>query len=439
VAAPGGAQNVAQNKLDQNKLGQNSVAQEGDPDPAFAFVPFDKWLAADEAPEIKWEPRVHPAELAFEQRLRARADIQVDGDEITKRKGRGQLVTLVRFQDSEGRAYESHTVIDLTSVQENTGKLNFVVSQDAYLLPGDYQVSLGVFDTANVEHSVARRALHVNPLKNDPLPTAWRDLPPVEIVSNQSSKSRKIHLPLESKGPVEVHLLVNMSPSLEQPALRARAIPAETVLNGMASVLRVFSQMYVRNGAYHVGILNLTRRKVLLDQEIRPREKELDWNQLVEALKETDPNVIDVGSLKNRGHGLDFFRAQVRRSLGDGKDATASATQQRVLIVLTPPYSASGEDARPIELETPSHARVYYLRRHSLPPVQPINQAFDEGRYSRSRRLDSPITAARGGYAEPVDSLERVLKPLKPRTFDIYTPDDLRKALASILEETSKM
>ena len=239
--------------------------QGGDRDPAFARVPFDQWLAANDAPQIKWEPRVLPAMLAVEQRLRGRADIQVDGEEVAKRKGRGQLVTLVRIEDSEGRAYESHSVLDLKAIQEKTDKVDFIISQDAYLLPGEYQVSLGVFDTANGEHSVARKTLRVNPIKNDPLPEAWRDMPPVEMIFDQPFRLRRLNVPMESKRPLDVQLLVNMSPSLDTPSMRARPVPADTVLNGIVSVMRVLSQMYVRNGKYHIGVLNLARRKVILE------------------------------------------------------------------------------------------------------------------------------------------------------------------------------
>ena len=40
---------------------------------------------------------------------------------------------------------------------------------------------------------------------------------------------------------------------------------------------------------------------------------------------------------------------------------------------------------------------------------------------------------------EPVDSLERTLKPLQPRLFDVYAPDQFRKALGNLLEEISKL
>jgi hypothetical protein len=38
-----------------------------------------------------------------------------------------------------------------------------------------------------------------------------------------------------------------------------------------------------------------------------------------------------------------------------------------------------------------------------------------------------------------IDQLEPTLKPLGPRLFDLQTPEQLRKALASVLEEIASM
>src|SRR5579862_1650439 len=198
-------------------VGCAGLAQDGDRDPAFVPVPFDKWLAANEQPRIRWTTRVLPVELTKFQRLQARVEIQVDGEEVAKRRGRGSLVMLVQFNDSQGRAYQTHKVVDLQNMQEAAGKMSFIYSQDAFVLPGDYRISLGVFDTETEDHSVIQRTLHVNPLKNDPLPAAWRDLPPVELLHSAPdqgllpSVTGRLNLPLETRRPVRIDLLVNAS------------------------------------------------------------------------------------------------------------------------------------------------------------------------------------------------------------------------------------
>ena len=50
------------------------------------------------------------------------------------------------------------------------------------MLPGDYRVSMVIFDTKTGEHSAMQKPLHVNALRNDPLPLAWKDLPAVELL-----------------------------------------------------------------------------------------------------------------------------------------------------------------------------------------------------------------------------------------------------------------
>ncbi|MEQ1946145.1 MAG: hypothetical protein ABL995_03085 [Bryobacteraceae bacterium] len=417
--------------------GQPAEAAGGDLDPAFANVPIEQWINGREPSQIKWEPSVLPAVLAVEQRLRARADIRLDGEEVTKRRGRGRLMTFIRFEDSQGRAYEAHNIMELKDVQDKTDKLDFVISQDAYVLPGEYQVSFAVLDTTTGEHSAARKTLRVNAIKNDPLPAAWDGLPPVELVFNTSTRTRRINVPLVSKRPLEVQLLVNMTPSLDKPSFRARPVPADTVINGLVPVFRVLSQLSVPNGKYHVGVMSLTRRKVLLEQELGPYGPGINWQQLGQAITDADPNVIDVETLRDPGRDIEFFREQIRNVL-DTPEGTSEAPQ-KVVIVLSPPFSSSGENAKPIELESPTNARVYYLRRHVLPQLSMPGPVFVEQRLGRGRRVDPAAMNTRMGYAEPYDTLDKVLKPLRPRIFDIYTPEDLRKAMASIAEETGRM
>src|ERR1700722_16598368 len=80
----------------------------GAQDPIFAAVPFDRWLAEGDQAPIRWVLRLSANELSNHQRIRARIDIQVDGNELVKRRGKGQFVTLVQFTDNAGTIYQSH-------------------------------------------------------------------------------------------------------------------------------------------------------------------------------------------------------------------------------------------------------------------------------------------------------------------------------------------
>src|SRR5207245_253474 len=154
---------------------------EGSADPEFASVPFDKWLTgADQAP-IKWTARMLPAGLSSFQRLLAGIEIKVDGADLARRRGEGQLMIFVQLTDEKGATYQDHGAIGLAKVEEGLKSSDVVYTESVFVLPGDYRVAIAIFDTATKEHASRKDKLHVPPLKNDPLPGSWRDLPPVEF------------------------------------------------------------------------------------------------------------------------------------------------------------------------------------------------------------------------------------------------------------------
>ena len=196
------------------------LAQGGPPDAAFTAIPFDRWIEEGNQAHIRWTARVLPVELSNHQRLQAKVELQVDGNELVRRRGKGYLVMLVQFSDNENRVYQTHEALDLQLVKEDTGKSNFSYTQAAFVMPGDYRISLAILDTTTGEHSAMRLPLHVSPLKNDSLPDSWHDLSPVEILKAADSPedlflpnvTGRLHLPLETHRPVRVEILVNASP-----------------------------------------------------------------------------------------------------------------------------------------------------------------------------------------------------------------------------------
>jgi hypothetical protein len=409
------------------------LAQSGALDPAFKTIPFDSWIDQGDQAHIRWTARVLPVELSNHQRLQAKIDIQVDGNELARRRGKGHMVVLVQFSDSENRVYQTHQAMDLQLVKDDIGKSNVSYMPAAFVTPGDYRISLAIFATATGEHSAMRLPLHVNPLKNDPLAGASRDLPPVEILPAAQSPddlflpniTGRLNLPLETRRPVRVEILVNASPISAGEPLRTEQINNRS-LTSLIPALKVISETNVRNGTLNVALLDLTTQHVIFQQDAVHK---LDWPKLGPALTEAGPNKIDIHALENRRQNAQFFVAQVRRRI--------ESDPLPILIILSGPMAfASGEDLHPIELAGKPNAEVFYIRYHSLPERVPINPFEQEQR--RGRR--SPVSqAGRGPMTEPDDSLERTLKPLQPHLFDVYTPAEFRKALANMLDEISRL
>jgi len=413
------------------------------PDPAFATIPFDQWITERDQPHFQWSARISGGELASSQRLLARVEIQVDGNELLKRRGPGELVFFVQIQDSDHRRFQSHGAIQLKDVTEAATKSNFVYTQGALVAPGDYRFELAVFDTQSGEHATTERTLHVAPLKSDPLPDSWLGLPVVEFLEGgappdmwfQPNLTGRLHLPLKARRPVRVEVLVNASPSAIGPRFRTGQVNNRSLAD-LLPVLKVISEVELSPGALNVSLVDLTRRQVLFTQDhVDPRNQALDWPRLRPALRQADPNKIDVRDLAHRQQNAQFFVEEVRRRIvSEGVPGADSDSPGPALIVLSGPMQfASGEDLHQIELAQRLPGRVFYIRYHPLP----LRMRTEPLATRRNRGLGFPQPGI--VVQEPPDALEPLLKPLQPRLFDVNNPEQFRRALAELMKEIARL
>ena len=421
-----------------------SRAQDGGaPDRVFAAVPFERWLAEGAPGGLRWSVRVGAAELNSHQRLQTRVEIQIDGNELVSRRGHGELGVMIQFEDSAKRLYQTHGAIDLQEVKEDTGKSNIQYLQDAFVLPGDYRVGVVIFDAKTRDHWAEQKTLHVNPLRNDPLPGAWKDLPAVELLRAMDAPASwyvpyinsRLQLPVAARRPVRVEVLMNASPSGPSRGLNTGTANSRNMAN-LLPALKVLSQMDVAGGSLHVTLLDISKRRVIFEQDA---VRELDWTRLSEALTEADPNKIDVKSLEHREQNASYFLQQVRDRLGPaGSRAGAGAAAEpiRVLIVLAAPMTLdSGEKSRVPESEAKKQGPLYFVRYHL--PAERMPLGFEQmARMGRRGYGGMPPST---GPAEAFDSLQPLLKSLQPRLYDVYAPEQFRKALSSLLDEIARL
>ncbi len=441
--------------------------------PPSRAIPVEDWLKEPENNLFRWTVRVGPAQLSPYQRLLVRIQIQVDGEELVKRRGKGPFLMAVRVRDSQGKLEDNYDAINLNSIDERAAKTDIQFTQDVFVLPGDYTIGMVIYVPQTEEHSAKQRPLHVNPLRTDPLPEAWKGLPTIEVLRTGPAQAGlilprlagRLNLPIASKTPVELSLLMNASPSAIGPAMRKRQLSSRSAQDLLAP-LRVLSQLHLDRGTSKVKVVDLTRQKVLFDQRIGtgPGGFGLSWGRLRTALGEADPNRIDVRALANQDQNAQFFVAQVAQDIGQplprffaqSDDAKSSELQtrppvatpspgpaetkpesprdpdaKRVMVILSGPMSfESGEDTKPIQLEGQPQARIYYIRYHSFVPTSVAT--INEPRRGR-------VMAMRPIALEPIDQLAGLLKPLRPRVFDVYSPNEFRKALAAIMAEVAKL
>ena len=405
-------------------------------DPVYATIPFDDWLKGHDQARIQWNAKVSGGQLTNTQRLGARVDVQVDGNELAKRRGRGELAIFVQFSDSDHRVYRSHGSIPLKNATEDSAKSNFEYTQTAVVMPGDYRVDIAILDTNTGEHATLTRTLHVPPLRNDPLPDSMRGLPLVEFtpvgdppdVWFQPELTGKLHLPVGMNRSVRVEVLANVSPSSIGPRFRTGQVNSR-LLADILPGLKVISQMELSQGDLNVSMVDVTRRQVLFTQAHVGAKDSLDWPKLRPALVEADPNKINVHELSDSAQNPQFFVEQVRRLV----------KTEAALIVLSGPMAfPSGDDRRPIELEDKPEGRVFYLRYHPA-PVRVGGEQMPMRLEGRRRGVGLSQTPSGLLAQEAPDSLASLLKPLQPRIYEIYNPEQFRKALAEVMKEISHM
>lgn len=226
---------------------------------------------------------------------------------------------------------------------------------------------------------------------------------------------------------------MNASPSGPSRGLNTGTANNQNLAN-LIPALKVLSQMEIAGGSLHVTLLDIPNRRVIFEQDA---VRQLDWTRMRDALTQADPNKIDVRSLEQRGQNGPYFMQQVRERLAPTTQSAGAANEPlRVLIVLAAPMTLdSGDKTRVHESEAKQQSPLYFVRYHLPPERTPLG--FEP--LSRMGRRGYGGMQQPTGPPEAFDSLQPLLKPLQPRLFDVYSPEQFRKALSSLVDEIAKL
>jgi hypothetical protein len=404
-----------------------ATARRGTLDPAFEKVPFDQWLAEGPTTRFHWKARVAHAGLSFHQRLMAQVEIALDGKDLETRRGDGEMVFLIQITDSEGTRYQDHNSIELKKLAEDIKAADLEISQRGFFLPGDYQLAVAIFDTATREHSATQMQFRVPPPPSDFLPDAWRDLPPVEFVDNEPSPEGwylpniqgRLQWAVSVHAPARLNVILNVAPSLAESGSRP------TPSSGLAALLptlKAISQTGSASLSENVDLLDLGRRRAVFQQN---DSKDLDWPRLKTSLGDATKASIDIHSLSEQHQDAQFFVSQVRAIL-------RASQKPSVLVVLTTAVAFEpGEDLAPISLEALPPSHVFYIRyRSQAQGARPFDPRM--GGHGRGNRMGGGPMVRNPSSRDVLDQLEPTLKPLRPKVFDVETPEQMSKALKEI-------
>jgi hypothetical protein len=382
-------------------------------DPFFAGTQFTQWSREAPVDQIPWKLHLSQGLTTF-QRIVSSLRISVDGRYFNQRPNSGDLVALLQVSDRAGHVYQDHLSEFLDSAIPNLRK-GVSVRWRAFMLPGDYELAIALYDKSTGKHSFTRRNLRIQPLTKDPLPDAWRDLPAVEFLQFPSTQpetsfhrelSGRLHLPLTPRRPVRVELLANLSGTGWAEVSHSGY---DFNLGAVVPIVKTFTQMEIGNGALNVEFFDLVRRRVAFRQD---DAHDLDWERLRPAIAATDPSTLDVHALQDTKHTAAFLRKEVAEHL---KSGAGPADALAVLVLISSAaFFDRLDDINDTLLPTQCGCVVYYIRYNAL------NLSFHL-------------------VISDFDNVQKVLKPLPVHTRVAQTPLDLRRTMAEIMDEISKM
>jgi hypothetical protein len=406
-------------------------------------VPFHQWVAEGQRQEIPWKLDFWKPWLRLDQRIGFSVNATVSGKQLAQLGPAHDLYLGARLGRPDGE-WLGHGIVGAQIEKPLEKNVELRLTLGFLVRPGKYVLAVFLYDDTTKKRSFLASHLEVPPLRKDPLAGSDRDLAAVELVPGESGLdaffnpriTSRLSLPVVTRRPLRVEVIANTSGSDgESGAAERRSL-------GFAITgLKLFSQLEVANGTLHLTALDIPRRKVLFEQE---EVRSIDWLGLRAALDEIDPFTISAQALQGRKENAAFFRNTVMDKLrerfrelpasaptaGNGSPSSPGTPRPlRVFIIVTPALTfPRGADMTPVPAEACDDCRVYLLRRFSRAPLIYEAPFLFEGRGRRR----NPFAGRSGAYH---DQLQRILKPLEPRTFNIYDAADLRRALAQILAD----
>ena len=371
-------------------------------------IPISDWLNEGDHTDIPWAVNVNNAYLRVDQRLEVSYTARIPGKDLNRSGLAHELFLINRISTPDGEWLLEPSIVRHTLEGQLPKNVQAEFLMHAVVQPGDYLLWVVLYDRMTGKHNLAKRRIHVSELHRDPLPELYAGTPLVEFPEVRDSDSDEkgiflvnspLNLPVRNKRPLQVELISMLSPP-EQWTGRPRVL--RTHNDDTLGALAALSQMGIADGSMSITGLDLARRQVMFEQR---DFRGVEWDSLMQAMKKAQGLNISAEALQGAKNNGAFFREVLNQRLS----ADSPADAMRVIIVVTSgQLFESGSDLRPIQVEGDCNCRVFYLRFRLN-----LNDVFDQ--------------------------LEKFMKPLRPRIFNLLTARDLRNAIAEIVGEMEKL
>ncbi len=368
-------------------------------------IPISDWLNGGEQKEIPWDFRVSNPYLRVDQRIEVSYVAILKAKDLNRTGKDHELFFVSRISSPDGEWLEEPYITRSSFEQELQPNAQAQFVMRVCLQPGDYLLWLVLYDRQTGKHNVARRRVRVSELRGDPLPDLYRHMPLVEFPRSEESDQGlgfvqgHLYLPIRNKHPLRVEVISTLNPP-EQWTGRRRVLRTQNDVT--VGAVAALSQMELDQGTLSIAGVDLTRQAVLFDQS---GVQEVDWPSFAEALKKAQAPEVSAKALQESKNNGAFFREFLSRRIV-GQSSTEDP--MRIVIVVTSfQLFERGSDLTPLQIEGDCRCRVYHLRFRLN-----MNDVFDE--------------------------IEKIIRPLHPKTFNLITAQDMRKAIAEIVSDLGK-
>jgi len=371
-------------------------------------LPIAQWINGSDSADIPWNVVVGQPNLRMDQRIEVPYEVRIAAKQLNRSGNSHDLFLVTRMSSLDGEWLNEPLIMHQEIDEKLPGNVSIQFVTRAFVQPGDYLLWMVLYDRVNGKHNVARRKIRVAEIDKDPLPYVFKGMPLAEFPRTRESNdgtvlmsSSRLSLPVTLKNPVDVQLISTLN-APEQWVRRFRMVHNHNSIT--IGALAALSQMELNQGSISIAGLDLVRHEVLFEQNDFDSIK---WPALMDAMEKAQAPEVSAAALEARKKNGAFFRQFLNQRIETGSNSAGKPL--RVFIVVTSSLLfESGSDLKPIVVEGGCNCRVYHLRFRLN-----VNDVFDE--------------------------LEKFMKPLRPRTFNLMTARDLRKAIAAIIEELQNL
>jgi hypothetical protein len=364
-------------------------------------IPLAEWLKAQETTEIPWKVQIRNAQLRMDQRTEIAYSVVIPGKDLRWSGGAHELIYVSGISAPDGRWLVAPKAGREVFAPGRYQDVQVRFSDCLLVRPGDYILWMVLYDRETERHNMVKRRIRIAERADDALPDLHKALPPAAFPQlagpkNQAAETSpgELFLPVSNKGPVALELIATLSPP-DQWAGRLDVIRGTN--SRVLSAVGTLSQMKLADGLLSASVLDLVNHKLAFRQQ---DFAQLDWTRLVSTFTNlAGDHTVSLPALQTLKERGTFLRQFVSERLDNPGGIP------RVLILLSSSLLFErGSDMTPIKPEGDCRCRLFHVR-------------------------------FRVGKDDVFDDLGDIIKPLRPRTFNVDSPIDFRRAIAEIIHD----